>query len=148
MFKFKLASVLSLKEKIEDSKKRELGAATLHKERLLSEKLELIERREEAVQAVKKHNSKTVDIQSLRVFNTYNAYMEQAIELKNKEVQEAEKKVEEKREVLLEAVKERKILDNLKEIQNEVFMEEEKRGEQRILDDIVTYRYGKKGRGD
>ena len=148
MFKFKLASVLSLKEKIEDSKKRELGAATLHKERLLSEKLELVERREEAVQAVKKHNSETVDIQSLRVFNTYNAYMEQAIELKNKEVQEAEKKVEEKREALLEAVKERKILDNLKEIQNEVFMEEEKRGEQRILDDIVTYKYGKKGRGD
>ena len=148
MFKFKLASVLSLKEKIEDSKKRELGAATLHKERLLSEKLELVERREEAVQAVKKHNSKTVDVQSLREFNTYNAYMEQAIELKNKEVQEAQKKVEEKREALLEAVKERKILDNLKEIQNEVFMEEEKRGEQRILDDIVTYRYGKKGRGD
>lgn len=148
MFKFKLASVLSLKEKIEDSKKRELGAATLHKERLLSEKLELIEKREEAVQAVKKHNSKTVDVQSLREFNTYNAYMEQAIELKNKEVQEAQKKVEEKREALLEAVKERKILDNLKEIQNEVFMEEEKRGEQRILDDIVTYKYGKKGRGD
>lgn len=148
MFKFKLASVLSLKEKIEDSKKRELGAATLHKERLLSEKLELVERREEAVQAVKKHNSKTVDVQSLREFNTYNAYMEQAIELKNKEVQEAQKKVEEKREALLEAVKERKILDNLKEIQNEVFMEEEKRGEQRILDDIVTYKYGKKGRGD
>lgn len=148
MFKFKLASVLSLKEKIEDSKKRELGAATLHKERLLSEKLELVERREEAVQAVKKHNSKTVDVQSLREFNTYNAYMEQAIELKNKEVQEAQKKVEEKREALLEAVKERKILDNLKEIQNEVFMEEEKREEQRILDDIVTYKYGKKGRGD
>lgn len=148
MFKFKLASVLSLKEKIEDSKKRELGAATLHKDKLLSEKLELVERREEALQAVKIHSSKTVDIQSIRAFNTYNAYMKQAIELKNKEVQEAQKKVEEKREALLEAVKERKILDNLKEIQNEVFMEEEKRGEQRILDDIVTYKYGKKGRSE
>ena len=148
MFKFKLASVLSLKEKIEDSKKRELGAATLHQERLLSEKLELVEKKEEVLQEIKSHNSQVVDVKSIRAFNVYNVYIEQAIELKNKEVQQAQKKVEEKREELLEAVKERKILDNLKDIQNEVFMEEEKREEQRILDDTVTYKYRKKGRSD
>lgn len=148
MFKFKLASVLSLKEKIEDSKKRELGAATLYKDRLISEKLELVATREKVMEEVKAYNSKIVDVQSIRAFNVYNDYMKQAIEVKHKEVQEAQKKVEEKRVALLEAVKERKILDNLKDIQNEVFMEEEKRGEQRILDDIVTYKYGKKGRGD
>lgn len=148
MFKFKLASVLSLKEKIEDSKKRELGAATLYKDRLISEKLELVARREKVMEEVKAYNSKIVDVQSIRAFNVYNAYMKQAIEIKHKEVQEAQKKVEEKRAALLEAVKERKILDNLKDIQSEVFMEEEKRGEQRILDDVVTYKYGKKGRGD
>lgn len=148
MFKFKLASVLSLKEKMEESKKRELGAATLYKEKCLSEKLELVERKEEALQVIKAHNRSVVDVQSLKAFNVYNAYMEQVIEVKNREVQEAQKKVEEKRGELLEAVKERKILDNLKDIQNEVFMEEEKREEQRILDDIVTYKYGKKGRSD
>jgi len=148
MFKFKLASVLSLKEKIEDSKKRELGTATLHKERLLSEKLELVEKKEEVLQEIKSHNSEIVDVKSIKAFNVYNIYMEEAIEIKNKEVQEAHKKVEEKREELLEAVKERKILDNLKDIQNEVFMEEEKREEQRILDDTVTYKYRKKGRSD
>ncbi|MBU3803592.1 MAG: flagellar export protein FliJ [Candidatus Cellulosilyticum pullistercoris] len=148
MFKFKLASVLSLKEKVEESKKRELGVATLYKERLLHEKLQLIKKKEEALQGVKSHNSQFVDLQSMRAFNTYHTYIEHAIETKNKEVQVAQKKIEEKREALLDAVKERKILDNLKEIQNEVFMEEEKREEQRILDDIVTYKYGKKGGGD
>ena len=148
MFKFKLASVLSLKEKVEESKKRELGVATLYKERLLHEKLQLIKKKEEALQGVKSHNSQFVDLQSMRAFNTYYTYIEHAIETKNKEVQVAQKKIEEKREALLDAVKERKILDNLKEIQNEVFMEEEKREEQRILDDIVTYKYGKKGGGD
>lgn len=148
MFKFKLASVLSLKEKVEESKKRELGVATLYKERLLHEKLQLIKKKEEALQGVKSHNSQFVDLQSMRAFNTYHTYIEHAIETKNKEVQVAQKKIEEKREALLDAVKERKILDNLKEIQNEVFMEEEKREEQRILDDIVTYKYGKKGGSD
>lgn len=146
MFKFKLEPVLSLKEKIEDSKKRELGVATMHKEVLLNEKLQLMKKKEEAIQAVKSHNSTVVDVQSLKAFNQYSVYMEQAIKAKNKQVQEAQNKVDEKREELLEAVKERKILDNLKDIQNEVFMEEEKREEQRILDDIVTYKYGKKGR--
>lgn len=146
MFKFKLEPVLSLKEKIEDSKKRELGVATMHKEVLLNEKLQLMKKKEEAIQAVKSHNSTVVDVQSLKAFNQYSVYMDQAIKAKNKQVQEAQNKVDEKREELLEAVKERKILDNLKDIQNEVFMEEEKREEQRILDDIVTYKYGKKGR--
>ena len=148
MFKFKLASVLSLKEKVEESKKRELGVATLYKERLLHEKLQLIKNKEEALQGIKSHNNQFIDLQSMRAFNTYHTYMEHAIEMKNKEVQVAQKKIEEKREALLDAVKERKILENLKEIQNEVFMEEEKREEQRILDDIVTYKYGKKGGSD
>lgn len=146
MFKFKLEPVLSLKEKIEDSKKRELGVATMHKEALLNEKRQLMMKKAEAIQAVKSHNSTVIDVQSFKVFNQYSVYMEEAIEAKNKQVQESQKKVDEKREELLEAVKERKILDNLKDIQNEVFMEEEKREEQRILDDIVTYKYGKKGR--
>lgn len=148
MFKFKLASVLSLKEKIEESKKRELGVVTLYKDKLIGEELELVVRKEKAMEEVKIYNSEIVDLQSIRAFNVYNDYMRQAIEIKHKEVQEAQKKVEEKRVALLEAVKERKILDNLKDIQNEVFMEEEKKEEQRILDDVVTYKYGKKGRGD
>lgn len=145
MFKFKLEPVLSLKEKIEDSRKRELGIATIHKEALLNEKLQLMKKKDEAMDEIKTHNNSVVDVQSFKAFNQYSVYMDQAIKAKNKQVQEAQKTVEEKREELLEAVKERKILDNLKDIQNEVFIEEEKREEQRILDDIVTYKYGKKG---
>ena len=72
--------------------------------------------------------------------------MEQAIKAKVEELEEAEQKVQEKRNELLEAVKERKILENLKTIEKEVFDEEAKREEQRILDDLVTYKYGIKGK--
>lgn len=146
MFKFKLAAVLSLREKMEESKKRELGVATLYKEQLMNEKLELTARKEEIIQSIKEQNRQRVDIQSIKAFNTYHGYIEQAIERKSQEVQEAQKQVDKTREALLEAVKERKILDNLKEIQNELFIEEEKQSEQNILDDLVTYKYGRKGR--
>lgn len=145
MFKFKLASILSLREKMEESKKRELGAANLYKDQLQAEELDLIVKREEAVQVVKSHNTQSIDIRNLRAFNIYDSYMKQAIERKNNEVKKAEKQVEEKREALLEAVKDRKIIENLKEIHKELFIEEEKQSEQTIVDDLVTYKYGRKG---
>lgn len=146
MFKFNLEPVLSLKQKIEDSKKRELGEATTYKERVDSEKQLLIQSKLEALSEAKNQGNSTISIASMKAFNQYSQYMDYAIEDKNKELIEAQKMVDEKRSALLEAVKDRKILDNLKAIQREIFNEEEKREEQRILDDMVTYRFGIKGK--
>lgn len=146
MFKFNLEPVLSLKQKIEDSKKRELGEATTYKERVDSEKQLLIQSKLEALSEAKNQGNSTINIASMKAFNQYSQYMDYAIEDKNKELIEAQKMVDEKRSALLEAVKDRKILDNLKAIQREIFNEEEKREEQRILDDMVTYRFGIKGK--
>ena len=87
-----------------------------------------------------------MNIQSLKLFNAYSTYINKAIEEKDKQFQEAKKQVALKREELLEAVKERKILDNLKAIHLEAFIEEAKQEEQRITDDLVTYKYGRKGK--
>lgn len=146
MFKFSLQPVLALKEKIEDSKKRELGIATMNQERIYQEKLVLEQKKEEALQQVRSQEKESMDVLSIRAFNQYNSYMNKVIHLKGEELREAQDRVDEKRQELLEAVKERKILDNLKAIHRESYEEEEKRDEQRILDDIVTYRFGNKGK--
>lgn len=146
MFKFKLDSVLSLREKVEENKKRELGLAISYKDQLINEQQELIKKREETAQSVKVYNSQILDIQNIRAFNIYDVHMQKTIEYKSKQIQEAQKQVDHNRQALLEAVKERKILDNLKEIQKEAFIEEEKKKEQNILDDLVTYKYGRKER--
>ncbi|MBE6021732.1 MAG: flagellar export protein FliJ [Cellulosilyticum sp.] len=147
MFKFTLEPVLALKEKMEESKKRELGLATMHQEKVHQEKLVLEKKKEDALNQVRKQNNQSMDILSIKAFNHYNSYMDRAIKTKGQQLEEAKQKVSEKREELLEAVKERKILDNLKTIYRESFEEEEKRDEQRILDDIVTYRFGNRGKG-
>ena len=146
MFKFSLEPVLALREKIEDSKKRELGVATMHQEKVYQEKLMLEQKKEEVLLQVKSQSNNLVDLSSIKALNQYNTYMNKAITLKGQELVEAEKRVSEKRNELLAAVKDRKILDNLKSIHRENFEEEEKRDEQRILDDMVTYRFGNKGR--
>lgn len=146
MFKFTLEPVLALKEKIEDSKKRELGVATMHQERIHQEKQFLEKKKEEALIEAQMKENQFVDLSAVKAFNHYHQFISKTIQDKDKQLEEAKIKVEEKRHELLEAVKERKILDNLKEIHKEAFVEEEKRDEQRIMDDIVTYRFGRKER--
>ena len=146
MFKFSLEPVLALKEKVEDSKKKELGEATMYQERIYQEKLILEKKKDEALIEARVGENQFVDVSAIKVFNYYNQFISQSIEAKGKELETAKMQVEEKRNELLEAVKERKILDNLKAIHKEVFIEEEKRDEQRIMDDIVTYRFGRKER--
>ena len=147
MFKFSLEPVLSLREKVEDNKKRELGEATQYQEKVYQEKLHLEQIKEEALNLTRKQSREAVNVLEIRTLNQYNSYMVKAVRNKEHELEEAKQVVNEKREALLEAVKDRKILDNLKAIHKESFEEEEKRVEQRILDDMVTYRFGNKGKG-
>ena len=141
MFKYKLEPVLALKEKLEESKKRELGLAHQCHEKVKAEKEVLVKQREMAYKEAKIQSNEKVNIRQLRQLNYYSNYMEQAIHSKNEEIDLAAKKVEQRREELVEAVKERKILENLKEIQLEDYKEEEKRKENSVVDEIVTYKY-------
>lgn len=141
MFKFNLQSVLSLKEKMEDSKKRDFGLAIQEEEKIKGEKAKLEAEKLEALNSAREQSKNKVNVVYIKAFNHYNQYMDQAIKTKNQELELAHQKVEEKRAELLEAMKERKILDNLKELHLETYLEEEKHAEQRLTDDIVTYRF-------
>lgn len=146
MFKFSLDPVLALREKIEDNKKRELGEATMYQDMVYQEKVMLEVLQEETLNLTRQQGVNQVDISSIKLLNQYNNYMIQVIEDKDKELERAKEQVESKRQELLEAVKDRKILENLRSIYKENYDEEEKRAEQRILDDMVTYRFGNKGK--
>lgn len=141
MFKYRLEPILTLKEKLEESKKRELGLAQQCHDKIRVEKEKLIKEQQAAYEEAKVQSSKKVNVGQLKQFHHYVQYMEQAIVLKNEEMEVAAQKVEQKREELIEAVKERKILENLKEIHLDEFREEEKRKENSIVDEIVTYKY-------
>lgn len=141
MFKYRLEPILTLKEKLEDSKKRELGLAYQSYEQVNAEKEELVKAKEQAYEEVKNQSHEKIDVQQLKQFRYYMHYMNQAIDLKTKEVERAANILEAKREALIAAVKERKILENLKDIHLEEYREEEKRKENSVLDEIVTYKY-------
>lgn len=141
MFKYRLEPVLALKEKLEENKKRELGLAHQYYEKVNADKDKLVKAQEKAYEEVRNQANEKVNISQLKQFHHYSHYIEKAIELKTKEIDLATKEVEQKREALIEAVKERKILGNLKEIHLEAYKEEEKKKENSVVDEIVSYKY-------
>ncbi len=147
MFKYKLEPILSLKEKIEESKKRELGIANQVYESAQIDKHTLVTKKQVACKETMAENSETINVVHLQQFNYYMNYLQHAIVSKEEEIEVAALRVEEKRNELVEAVKERKILENLKEIKSEEYRQEENRRENRIVDEIVTYKYRTHMRG-
>ncbi len=143
MFKFELNSVLSLKEKMEDSKKRELGVANTHKERLEQIKDDLMNEHDGVYDAIKKNVCIDFDVKEVRLLNQYSLHIKKQIKQTQNDIHKAQKTVDQKRDELLDAVKERKILENLKEIKREHYMIESKKTEQLLVDEMVSYKYGK-----
>lgn len=144
MFKFKLETLLSLKEKIEEGKKRELGLQILQVEKIENEKKQLEDKRKRIRETTCNTGCFLVKGNLLKTANQFQYYLNEQISDKEKQFIVAQNQVILKREELLEAVNQRRMLENLKEIHKERFEEEEKKKEQQIVDELITYKYGKK----
>jgi len=146
-FIFKLQSVLNLKKQNEDSKKNELGKAI---QRLEAEKQKLAALEDTLENIVKEFNEKTkkATVHELIEYNEYLSLLNSRIKVQKENVKNAALNVDKVREELIFAVKERKILDKLKEKQHEEFLTEQKKLEQKTNDEIVSYNHNDNSSGD
>lgn len=144
MFRFKLQSLVTLRENVEKSLKRELGVLNYQYQETEKRLQELQEAIKETCEALKKSTQGQVQISDIQHYRHYLIRQQQ----QEKEVKNAlhllEDKINLKKGELLEAVKERKILDNLKEMKKQEYIVEEKQQEQKIVDEIVSYKYTQK----
>lgn len=143
-FKFRMQNFLSLRERIEEQKKLDYGRAVAKREHEKQVKAALILRRESYIttfrEQIKGEVINPIEVQS---YNDYIDWLKHKIIEQEKVVILAEKFAESKRLELVEAMKERKMLEKLKEKDAEVFRIEEKLTEQKLVDEIVSYRYNK-----
>ena len=140
-FIFSMESLLSLKSRMEEQKKQEFGEAMNrleHEKNVLnslhSEKEFIMIRLRESVS----NRINPIDFQNL---TNYVEVVKKKIIAQMGVIIEAEKFVEKKRLDLVAATKERKMLDKIKEKKREEYIEEEKKQEQKINDEIVSYKY-------
>ena len=147
-FKFRLSSLLSIKEKMEQLKKNEYAEALLILNNLVFEKENLISEMQNNIENMQLDlNSNLKPVQIIR----YTNYIK-IIKLRIKDIEvkitDARAVSDQKRDSLIDAMKERKMLENLKEKDYKEFNIEENKEEQKFLDEITSYKVSDKIGGD
>jgi len=140
-FIFSMQSLLSLKSRMEEQKKQEFGEAInkLEQEKSFLEGLNM--EKEHTLLKLRESVNGKISPTDFKNFNNYVEVLKKRIVAQMGVIIETEKYVEKKRLELVEATKERKMLDKLKEKKHEEYIEEEKKQEQKINDEIVSYKY-------
>lgn len=137
-FKYKFQNLLNYKKTLENFKKSEYGKA-LHIYHREEENLEEIKSKKDEIVNTKT-NGESVNVGTLRMYNDYLNKICQDIDHQKIVVEKCKKTMEETQEKLVEAMKEKKMFEKLREKEYGEFMEEEKRQEAKVIDEIVTFR--------
>ncbi|ONI46155.1 flagellar export protein FliJ [Epulopiscium sp. SCG-B10WGA-EpuloA2] len=146
--KFRLESILSLKKNIEQMKQKELADAYFEKQKLVNEKNQLENNKEILNKNTRQSLKGKVNPKDLIQNSQYVGVLDIQIKNTNTEIVKADNNILVKQKNLVEAMKERKILENLKEIHLEEFRKEQLFEEQKLADEVVGYRYIQRERGE
>ena len=147
-FTYRMQSILNIQYQLESQAKMELGRAQM---RLMEEeeKLQkLIDRKEAYLEEGRRMRSDAVHVDELRDNRNAVLIMDEMIEAQREQVALAERVVEAARLKLQEVMQERKMHEKLKEKAFEQFRYEENAAEGKAVDELTSYTYGRRGKGE
>lgn len=136
MYQFSLEPVLQHRLTIEENLQRELADIQQHQLRMRRQEDELEQQRQKLYAEIRQRHKFGITISEGLTFADFSTALNLEIELLKVELQQLERKVEKKRQELLEAVKNRKILDKLKERQTIAYQGRLQKKEQDFLDEM------------
>ena len=144
-FSFRLQGYLDLKSKMEDQRKQEFGQAMSVLERERGKLAALESQRTDTLSSFRKHVSGGVYPQRISSYNNFLTWLKDSINKQTNRVKQAEAEAERRRAALAEAMKERKMLETLKDKHYADFIYEQNSAEQKAADEIVSFRHASKG---
>jgi len=147
-FKFRLQTFLNVKEQMEKSIKNELGIAVSKLElqkSILAKIQQDINNQEEDYRC---EATKTVTLINLKNRIVYIKHLKEKEETQKHKVNVEQRNVDKIRERLVEVMKEKKVLEKLKEKEYEIYRKEQERIEQLLVDELVNYKEATKPSGD
>lgn len=140
-FNFELESVLNIRRQFEDKAKNELSIEI----KKLNEKLDDLRRevayKQSCLNKIKKAQQGTVNIVQIKEYSTYIQYIDDEIKSLNNAIKEQKDVVDKYRERLLEISKKKKILEKLREKKLVSFLTEQRKEEDKLSDEIVSYKH-------
>ena len=147
-FTYRMQSILNIQYQLETQAKMEFGRAQM---RLMEEeeKLQaLIDRKEVYLEEGRRMRSDVLHVNDLKDNRNAMLIMDEMIEAQRGQVARAQEVVEAARLKLQEVMQERKMHERLKEKALEQFMQEENAAEGKAVDELTSYTYGQRGKGE
>jgi len=140
-FQFRLQQYLGVKEQIEDQKELEYGKAL---QKLEEEKIrlnDLLTQRDNTVESLREAVKSAISPIEVKRYNENIERLKQHIKMQEERVVAAEAFAEEKRQELVQAMKERKALEIVKDNAREEFLKESDLAERKQVDELVSFKY-------
>ncbi|NLW47797.1 MAG: flagellar export protein FliJ [Firmicutes bacterium] len=140
-FKFKLETVLKIKIRIEDLRKIELREAELRSEKA---RIELCRWQDEVEANIRFYREKfqlRFIPEEANDYHRYLIWLNRQVDLAMLKLQECQREVAQCRQRLIEASKEKKVLEKLKEKAYRAYQAEQLNAEIKFLDELGTGRY-------
>jgi len=142
-FTYKLQSVLNLRKQVENAAKNDL-AVQLKKLSNAQKQLHMVlTEQEEGFNRLSDEYKEGIQVTRLRQYNYYFNNVAERVKQQKESVKKASKDVDISREKLIKASKEKKILETLREKKYDEFLREQLKAEEKVTDEVVSYRYTK-----
>ncbi len=140
-FKFKLETVLKVKTRVEDLRKIELREAEFRREKARLELSRCQAEVEVNIELYREKFRQRINPEEANSYHQYLKWLNLQVDLALLKLEECEREVAVRRERLIEASKEKKILEKLKEKAYQEYQAEQLNMEIKFLDELGTGRY-------
>ncbi len=147
-FNFRLEPVLTYREIREDLAQKELADAMRDHARIEEVLVGLQSRREEVLAEMAESQDGVVKLTQVQRCIGYMTYLLSCIDRTKEELDDMAKIVEQRRDELILATKEKKALERVKQRDFEAYMHEARSLEQKFLDDVATIRHTRAARDE
>ena len=137
-FKFRLESLLRIYQNREEEAQREVRACTEQLQRTREELLILSDRHIKALRLLVESQQGSISVHQVINNHHFCQHLKVEVESKQQEVVKQEMVLEEKKSNLLDIVKQRKMLEKLKDKQYIHFLSDEQRVLQKELDEMAS----------
>lgn len=142
-FVFKMQSLLNIKTQMEESLKNELGKA-VQKLELEKNKLKKIEiDRDECINNLKSKSSKGIIVSKIQEYNSYISLLKGRMKIQKENINYAQNIVDKYREQLIKMMQEKEMLEKLKDKKYQEYLLEQAKADQKINDEVISYKYSK-----
>ncbi|MCX4339725.1 MAG: flagellar export protein FliJ [Lachnospiraceae bacterium] len=145
-FRYRMQSILNIKYQLETQAKIEVGRAQMRLQEEEEKLQTLFDRKEAYFEEGRRLREKSVSVTDLRDNRNALMVMDDLIAMQQIEVMRAAEAVEAARAKLTEIMQERKMHEKLKEKALLQFLEDEKKEEAKIVDELTSYTYGQRGK--